>query len=173
MPEEELYSEGIESASKTYAVAENLVIVITIGIGFAGMVPLLNVAGVPILSIAYVLFLAVMLGPVLRKHLCTHCYYHGRWCHFGWGRLASRLGYAKGSGNKALGGKLAGLTWGILMAGPILAMIVGIVLYGITVTSGVLLGAFVLLSLVNFGLHVKDCGECKMRYTCAMSPSKR
>ncbi len=173
MTEPELYDHGIESASKTYAIAENLVIVITIGVGFAGMVPLLNVAGVPILSIAYALFLAVMLGPVLRKHLCTHCVYHGRWCHCGWGRLAAVMGHEKGSGNKALGGKLAGMTWGVLMAGPIIAMIVGLVLHGVTVTSGALLGAFVVLTGVNFGLHVKDCRECKMRYSCAMSAAKK
>ena len=87
--------------------------------------------------------------------------------------LPAVMGHEKGSGNKALGGKLAGMTWGVLMAGPIIAMIVGLVLHGVTVTSGALLGAFVVLTGVNFGLHVKDCRECKMRYSCAMSAAKK
>ena len=85
----ELYEKGIESASKAYAIIENLVIVITIAVGFVGMMPLVNVAGVPILSIVYAAFLVTSLGFVLRKHLCTHCHYHGKWCHCGWGWISN------------------------------------------------------------------------------------
>ena len=169
----ELYEQGIESASKVYAIVENLIIAVTIAVGFVGMMPLLNFGGVPILSIAYAVFLIASLGFVLRKHLCTHCHYHGKWCHCGWGVLSSKLGYAKDSGNKALGAKLAGATWGTLMMVPIIAMIVGFVIHGIHLFSGIVFGIFVVLVVVNFASHVKDCKECKMRFICGMSAAKK
>lgn len=173
MTEGELYREGIESASKGFAIFENMVIASTIAVGAAGMWPLVNVAGIGIVSVFYATFLFVSLGFVLRKHLCTHCHYHGKWCHCGWGALASKLGYAKESGNKALGQRLAGATWGVLMVVPIIGMIVTLVLYGVTFQGGAFLGVFVLLVVVNFAMHVKDCKECKMRYLCGMSAAKK
>ena len=87
--------------------------------------------------------------------------------------LSSKLGYAKNSGNKALGTKLAGATWGTLMMVPIVAMIVGFVINGISLFSGIVFGVFVVLVVVNFGSHVKDCKECKMRFVCGMSAAKK
>jgi len=173
MAEGQLYEQGIESASRGYALFENAVIAITVAVGAWGMWPLLNVGGVGIVSLVYAGFLVVSLGFLLRKHLCTHCHYHGRWCHCGWGVLSSGLGYEAESGNKKLGTALAGATWGVLMMGPIIGMIAAIVAVGFSALQGVLLGAFVVLVAVNFGLHVKDCRECKMRFVCGMSAAKK
>ena len=168
-----LYEDGIEQASKAYAIGENFLFLVTIGVGAAGMYPLLNFAGIPLLSIAYVVFLSVMLGFTLRKHLCTHCYYYDKWCHCGWGRLASKLGYAPGSGNRDLGGKLGGATWGTLMLLPILAMIVGFVLNGAPLSSIVLFASFFALVVVNMVMHIKDCKSCKARFVCPVSAAKK
>ena len=173
MAEGQLYEQGIESAPKGFAIFENAVIAVTIAVGTMGMWPLLNVAGIGIVSVVYAGILVTSLGFVLRKHLCTHCHYHGKWCHCGWGILSSKLGYAKDSGNKKLGTALAGATWGVLMVVPILGMIAVIVLNGFTAPQGVTLGTFVVFVAANFGLHVKDCKECKMRFICGVSAAKK
>ena len=173
MDQDRLYEDGIEEASRGFALFENAVIVATIGAGAWGMRGLVNPGGVPLLSILYALFLIVSLGFVLRKHLCTHCHYHGKWCHCGWGALAARLGYAKDSGNERLGAALAGITWAVLMGGPIVAMVVGGLVCGFSLELGISLGAFAVLVAVNFGLHLKDCKSCKMRFICKLSAAKK
>ena len=58
----------------------------------------LRFAGLPIISIIYLLFAIIMLGLILRKHLCTHCYYYKKLCGTGWGKLSSCL-FKEKSGN--------------------------------------------------------------------------
>ncbi len=171
MSRQELYEDGIEEAKKSYVALENVLFLLLAALGFAGMYPL-GVGGVPVVSILYALFVVVMLVFVLRKQLCTDCYYYGRWCHCGWGRLASAM-YRKGSGNRELGGKLAGLTWGIFMGLPIIGMIVVVILGRASLVSELFLFVpFAVLVAVNGMLHTKDCGNCKMRFVCPGSAAK-
>ena len=78
----------------------------------------LRLGGLSVVSIVYLLFAFLMLGLILRKHLCIYCYYYGRLCGMGWGKLSSCL-FKEKSGNYELGMKLAGLTWGLLTVIPI------------------------------------------------------
>jgi hypothetical protein len=78
--------EGLEKYSLSCVVGQNIFLLVYFGIGFIGMLPL-RIHGFPILSILYAFFLATMLLFVLRKHLCTHCYYYGKRCNTGWGEL--------------------------------------------------------------------------------------
>ena len=167
-----LYDNGIEEAKKTYAIFENVLFFVFIALGFLGMYPL-SVSGIPFVSILYALFAVIMLVFVLRKHLCTHCYYYDKWCHCGWGKLSSVM-FKKESGNQKLGGKLAGFTWGILMGLPILGMITVIVMGKTSLTEElVFLIPFIVLVVVNGILHIKDCKECKMRFICPGSGAKK
>ena len=72
--------------------------------------------GLPIASIAYLAFAALMLLVVLRKRLCTS-YYYGKLCSIGWGKLSSTL-FPKNLGSYELGKKLAPATWFALIAVP-------------------------------------------------------
>ncbi|MDI6917055.1 MAG: hypothetical protein QMC80_04585 [Thermoplasmatales archaeon] len=173
MNKQELYKNGIDEAKKSYAIGENILFVITIMIGFIGMYPLINFHGIPIISMIYAIFLVLMLTFVIRKHLCTHCYYYDKWCHCGWGKLAARLGYEKGSGNQQLGAKLAGLTWAVLMVLPIIGMIIVFVIDGLSYFGVGLLVVFIILVGVNGGMHVKDCKSCKVRFICLASGAKK
>jgi hypothetical protein len=173
MSEQELYKNGIEEAKKSYAIGENVLFAITIIIGFIGMYPLANFYGIPIISIIYAIFLILMLTFVLRKHLCTHCYYYDKWCHCGWGKLAAKLGYAKGSGNPQVGAKLAGLTWAVLMILPIIGMITVFILNSLSYFGVGLLVVFIILVGINGGMHVKDCKSCKVRFICPASAAKK
>ena len=137
------------------------------------MYPLLNFFGVPVLSILYAGFLFIILTFTVRKHLCTHCYYYDKWCHCGWGRLAAKFGYEEGCGNKTLGAKLAMLSWPVLMIVPIIGMVLVLVLYPISYVTIGLFAGFVALVAANFGVHVKDCKTCKMRFVCGLSAAKK
>ncbi|NQT29097.1 MAG: hypothetical protein HQ596_00850 [Candidatus Saganbacteria bacterium] len=171
MQDKQLYEKGIEQADRSYAIFENILFVITLLTGYSAMTPV-RLYGIPIVSLLYMLFLLVMLLLVLRKHLCTNCYYYGKWCHCGWGKLSAAI-YKRNSGNQALGGKLGLLTWGTFMALPIFVMI-AIVIFDKSMFMRELLYfiPFVILVIINMLMHKKDCEECKMRFTCPGSAAK-
>ena len=166
---ENLYEKGIEKAAPGYVLFENILILGNIFLGFWGMYSI-KIFNVPVLSIIYAAIILYMLTFVLRKHLCTQCFYFGKTCHCGWGRLASGL-YKQNSGNQEKGGKLAGATWATLMLVPIIAITIKLILsYSNNLLF--LLIAFVVLVIINLGLHVKDCKECKMKNCCPGSAAK-
>lgn len=169
---ENLDPTGIEAAGLRGIILENILLVALIAIGFLGMYPV-SVAGIPLVSIVYMLFAAIMLGAVLRKHLCTHCYYHGRWCHCGWGKLSSAMFHAK-SGDRHLGESLVMPTWGIILFMPVIVMALVIVL-GIAppILELWFLVPFVILVIVQGILHKKDCRQCRMRFICPGSAAKK
>ena len=171
MKENKYYEHGYEKYSKLSAISENILIIANVGFGFLGMLPL-TFLHVPLISIIYICFITLMLGFVLRKHLCTHCYYYDKWCHCGWGKLSSAM-YKKDSGNLKLGNILGGVTWGILMALPIITMII-IIFSNIAELWFVLkfLVPFIVLSAINLFFHKQDCSYCKMRYICKLSAAK-
>lgn len=155
MDKQKLYEDGIEEAKKSYAIFENVLFLVLIALGFLGMYPL-GVNGLPIVSILYVLFILIMLVFVLRKHLCTGCYYYDKWCHCGWGKLSSAM-FKKDSRNPELGGKLAGLTWGIFMGLPIIGMIAVVIIGKFSLTDELIFFIpFIVLVAINGILHVKD-----------------
>ena len=172
MAQQKLYQGGIEEAKKSYAIFENVLFIILIAMGFLGMYPL-SVSGFPFISILYLLFAVIMLVFVLRKHLCTGCYYYDQWCHCGWGKLSSAM-FKKDSGNQELGGKLAGLTWGIIMSLPIIGMLAVIIMGKTPLTDELIFFVpFIILIVINGILHKKDCGKCKMRFVCSGSGAKK
>ena len=172
MNKQELYEDGINEVKKSYAILENILILIIVVLGIWGMYPL-DFNGISVVSILYALFVVLMLAFVLRKHLCTTCYYYDKWCHCGWGKLSSAI-FSKDSGNQELGGKLAGLTWGILMGLPIIGMIAVIILGKKSLTDELfVLIPFAILIAVNAVLHKKNCENCKMRFICSGSAAKQ
>ncbi len=171
MKVQKLYEEGIEGSEAAYVLFENLVILAMMTLGFLGMYPV-RIKNVPVVSIVYVLFSLLMLGFVLRKHLCSGCYYYGKRCHCGWGKLASAV-CREDSGNNELGGKLALLTWGVVMGLPVIVMILIVILDKATLMGELYFFVpFVVLVIINSILHVVDCKKCKMRYVCPGSAAK-
>jgi len=169
MKEEKLYKEGLEDYPIGCVIGQNILFLTYFGIGFMGMLPL-RIYGFPIISVLYALFLIIMLLLVLRKHLCTHCYYYGKLCSTGWGKL-SVLMFGKNSGNYQLGVKLAGVTWILATAIPIVGIILALILeYSPSNLTFLIL--FILLTPVNFVSHRKACKKCKMRFICPASMAR-
>ncbi|MBU0574429.1 MAG: hypothetical protein ABIJ26_04520 [Candidatus Margulisiibacteriota bacterium] len=172
MNNNKLFADGKEETSKAYAIIENIIILAGIALGYMIMAPITTANGIPALSILYTVFVLSMLGIVLRKHVCTHCYYYGKWCHCGWGKIASM--FQKESGNYTLGIKLAMISWLFFFFAPIASFILILIMgwapaaYELTcfIPFAILMGA-------NLVMHKKDCSECKMRFICPASVSKK
>jgi len=108
---EKLYENGLEEHPKSIAVIGNLIMLLWISLGTVACW-FFN----PIVAGVYLAFAVVMVFIVLRKLVCTNCYYYGKWCPIGWGKL-SALFFRKGSIEKfstGIGVKLAPLTYGLL-----------------------------------------------------------
>ncbi len=168
---QKLYEKGIEKYSLASAISQNLFFVIYFTIAFIGM-SFLQINNIPIVSVIYIIFIGVMLIFVLRKHLCTHCFYYGKVCGTGWGKLAGCL-FKKNSGNYTLGGKLAKITWISAMFLPLIVMIIALILNWFSITLTILLVVFIMMSVVNFFIHKKSCVKCKMRFICSGSTAKQ
>lgn len=169
MYSKKLYEKGFEEYPITIEIGQNLFFLIYFGIGFIGLLPL-KIFGISLISLLYMIFLVIMLLFVLRKNLCTNCYYYGKRCSTGWGKLSSLM-FKEKSGNYKLGIKLAGITWGLATLIPIVGIIISLILK-FTMHRLVLLGLFILLTPLNFILHKNSCKRCKMRDICPASMLK-
>ncbi|RKY15058.1 MAG: hypothetical protein DRP63_07495 [Planctomycetota bacterium] len=169
MKEEKLYSEGIEKYPVSRVILQNLFFLTYFGIGFVAMLPL-QVFGFPIVSVLYALFLVITLLFVVRKHLCTHCYYYGRMCSTGWGCLSAAM-FKKDSGSYQLGVTLTGITWMFATVTPIGGTILALVI-DFSFLSLLFLIVFILLTPVSIISHRNDCRKCKMRFVCPASMAK-
>jgi hypothetical protein len=167
--EERLYKKGLEKYPLGCVIGQNIFFLAYFGIGFIGMLPL-QIHGLPVISVLYALFLVIMLIFVLRKHLCTHCYYYGKLCSTGWDKL-SALMFKKNSGNYELGLKLAGITWMLATLIPVIG-IIAVLILNYSLSNLIFLILFILLTPVNFITHKKACEKCKMRFICRASMAK-
>ena len=171
MEKRKLYEKGLENYPKITIIFTNILLLFWFGLAAYGM-SALKLAGLPIISIFYLLFAVIMLGFVLRKHLCTHCYYYNKLCSTGWGKLSSWL-FKEKSGNYELGMKLAGLTWGLLMIIPLITIPITMFLHReFLVSGGICLAGFLAIMIVNQFGRKKGCARCKMRYICKVSSAK-
>jgi len=171
MEKQKLYERGLENYPKTTVVLTNVLLLLWFGFAIYGM-SALKLGGLSVVSIVYLLFAIIMLGFVLRKHLCTHCYYYDKLCGTGWGKLSSRL-FKEKSGNYELGMKLAGLTWGLLIIIPIVAIPLAMFLHWeFLVPGGICLAGFLVIMVINRFGRKKGCAQCKMRYSCKASAAK-
>jgi hypothetical protein len=172
MEQLDLFTDGMEKTGLLQIVFENLMIGGLIACG-AVLISPYRIDSWPIISVFYLGFAAVMLGFVLRKHLCSSCFYYGKNCHCGWGRL-SALMFKQNSGNYKLGGTLGNFTWMVLMLFPLVVFGTGALTGKIDIGSWwPLLVADLLLLAINGGLHKKSCTACKMRYICPGSAAKK
>ena len=171
MTEQKLFDNGIEQVNLSYAILENIVFILLTIFGFLIMYPL-NIIGIPIVSIVYVIFILVMLGFVLRRQLCTTCYYYDKMCHCGWGKVSSKM-FKKDCGNLESGAKLALFTWAITMGLPIFGMIIVLILGKSTLIYELIVFIpFIILVIITAILHFKVCEKCKMRFICPASAAK-
>jgi hypothetical protein len=167
--DEKLYKHALEKYPLGYIIGQNIFLLAYFWTGFIGMLPL-QIYSFPIVSVFYALFLLIMLFFVLRKHLCTNCYYYGKMCNTGWGKV-SALMFKKGSGNYQFGLKLARITWMLATLIPVIG-ISAVLTLNYSFLNLIFLILFILLTPVSFITHKKSCEKCKMRFICRASMAK-
>ena len=162
--EMKIYEQGAEEYPKPGIFLGNLVMIFWIALGMIGCWFLY-----PLAVWIYFAFAVIMIGFVLRKLLCTNCYYYGKWCCLGWGKLAA-LFFEEGNienFNQSVGQKLAPATYGLLSLIPLILIAVSLFQEFTIFKIAVLI---LLLSISFYSGTVsrkKTCAVCKMRLVCA------
>ncbi len=118
-----IYEQGKEEYSRTGIFFGNFIMLLWIAAGTIGCWYLS-----PLAAWIYLAFAIIMVGIVLRKIVCTNCYYYDKWCCFGWGKLSALL-FKKGKiedFSKSLGIKVAPITYGLLTLIPLVLIIISL-----------------------------------------------
>jgi len=165
----EIFEDGIEEYPIAGIIFGNIMLILWIALGTIACWFFY-----PIVGWIYLVFVVVMVGIVLRKLVCTNCYYYDKWCPIGWGRLAA-LFFKKGNIEDFASSpviKLAPLIYGLLHLTPIILVIVSII------QEFAILKIAVLILLLLIGLYSatvgrkKTCAKCKMRLMCPAGATK-
>ena len=165
----DIFEQGLEEYPKASIILGNLMMSIWIALGTIACWFLY-----PLVAWIYLAFAIIMVGIVLRKIVCTNCYYYDKWCWMGWGKLSARF-FKEGNIEKfdtSIGLKLAPLTYGLLSLIPLVFIIISIV-QGFTVPKIVVLILLLLVSFYSgFISRKKACADCRMKLICPGSAVK-
>lgn len=167
--EVELFEEGIEKSPAGRIFVDNFMMLFWISFGTIACWFLY-----PMAAWAYLIFGILMVYVILRKLVCTKCYYYGKWCHSGWGKL-STLFFKKGNMenfSKGVVKILPPLTYGLLLVVPLVSIIISMIQF-FSITKLIVL--ILLLSVSSYSGAIgrkKSCERCKMKYICPGSAAK-
>jgi hypothetical protein len=141
-------------------VLSNLVSLLTYGLGF-----LIIFKVGPIFSILYLAYVAILELRLMRYH-CVDCFYWGKTCGFGKGRLSS-IFFKKGDAAKFFGRPMSWKNMIPDLLVPLAPVVVGIVLLIIKFNILTLLAILLLILLTTVGngfiRGTLTCGHCKQR----------
>ena len=157
-----LFQEGRETFPLWWIALENIGFLLNWGIAFVLLLPF-SYDGIPVVSYCYLAIL-VIIQVLLKKHNCSGCFYYGKWCHLGWGKL-SCLFFKQDSGDAGIGMKLS-LSYILQLPVILIAALVAGFLYGFTRINVVLLIVFVIINSLQGFLRKKTCAVCKARFIC-------
>jgi hypothetical protein len=158
-----LYEQGLDEYPVAQAIFANIVMIIWIALGAVACWFFY-----PLIGLIYLVFALVMIYIVLRKLVCPNCFYHGKCCHMGWGKLSTLLskeGNIEDFSN-SIGLKVAPLSYGLLTLIPLIFIVISI-FQEFLVSKLVVL---VLLLAISFysgtAGRKKACVVCKMKLIC-------
>ena len=158
-----LYEQGLEEYPRSSAILGNLVMLLWFTLGTIACWFLS-----PLLAWIYLGFALVMVYVVLRKLVCVNCYYYGRWCSIGWGKLCALM-FESGDihdFDRSIGQRLAPATYGVLSLVPLILLIVSLVLAFSPSKLVVLLLFLLVCGYSATAGRKRACADCKMRLTC-------
>jgi hypothetical protein len=161
--------EGLEEYPRWLVITGNLLMLVWIGLGTAACY-FFN----PVAAWIYLAAAPLLVFVVLRKLVCTNCYYYGKRCASGWGKLAALM-FRSGDierFNDSAGIKLAGGLYGLLTLVPLVLGTVAAV-RDFSVVKVVVLVALLLIGFYSGTIgRRKSCAQCKMRKYCRGSLAK-
>lgn len=159
----EIYEKGLDKYPKSSAIIGNIVMLLWFALGTIACWYFY-----PMVAWAYLAFAVIMVYIVLRKLLCINCFYYGKLCGIGWGKLAAAL-FKQGKiedFNKGAGQKLPPLTYGVLMIVPLILIIYSIIQV-FTYYKIIVLALLLLVAIYSAGIRRKPtCSKCKMKLVC-------
>ena len=161
--EVKIYEQGIEEFGLGSIIFGNLAMLVWIGLG-AACCWFFN----PIAAWVYLPVAVVMVFVVLRRLVCVNCYYYGKRCPIGWGKLAALM-FKQGSIERfgsSIGVKLAPATYGLLSLVP-LGFVIAAMVQDFEVAQPVVLVLLLAMSAYSGTIsRKKSCVNCKMRLAC-------
>lgn len=167
--EYKLYEEGLEEYPAGEVIVGNVLMLLWIGAGTLAVYLLW-----PIIAWIFLGFSLLTIYVVLRKLVCTNCYYYGKRCSSGWGKLTAVM-FSQGSIERfpeGMGLKIAPFIYGSLTVVPV-AVLVFLMLKDFSWIQLLLL-----LFILGFGFYSgtitrrNSCSRCKMRIICPGSAVK-
>jgi hypothetical protein len=161
--------EGLEEYPRSIVIVGNLLMLGWIALGTLACYFFNHVAAWIFLAVALVLVFVV-----LRRLVCTNCYYYGKWCATGWGKL-SALMFRQGdieAFNDSIGVKLAPAIYGLLTLVPLVLGTIAAV-RDFSIAKLIVLAALLLLGFYSGTIgRRKSCSRCKMSLYCSGSAVK-
>ncbi|MFA5375563.1 MAG: hypothetical protein WC455_07400 [Dehalococcoidia bacterium] len=122
----------------------------------------------PIAAWVYLGVALLMVFVVMRRIVCVNCYYYGKLCPIGWGKLAALM-FKQGSMDKfatSIGVRLAPATYGLLSLIP-LGLVIAAMVQDFMVAQAIVLVELLAISAYSgASSRKKSCVNCKMRYAC-------
>jgi hypothetical protein len=161
--EVKIYEQGCEQYGLSSIIIGNLAMLVWIGLGTACCWFFHPIAAWVYLPVA-----VLMVFVVLRRLVCVNCYYYGKLCPSGWGKLAALM-FKQGSMDKfgtSIGVKLAPATYGLLSLIP-LGFVIAAMVQDFEVAQPVVLVLLLAMSAYSGTIsRKKSCVNCKMRLSC-------
>ncbi len=168
--EVKIYEQGLEKYPRKTVIRGNLLIIAWVVLGTVACWFFR-----PLIAWTYLGFFIFMVGIVLRGLLCPNCYYYGKWCCLGWGKLSALFFKKRGAEDFSfsLGQSLAPAVYGFLAIIPLILITVSI-LQEFTLLKVVVAVLFLLLSFYSSVINrKKDCAQCRMKLICRGSACKQ
>jgi len=164
-----IYEQGLEEYPKSSIILGNFLMILWIALGTISCWFLY-----PLVAWFYLGFAVIMVFVILRRLVCTDCYYYDKWCCMGWGKL-SALVFKRGNiekFNTSIGMKLAPLTYGLLTVIPLISIVISI-FQEFSVSKIIVLVLLLSISFYSGAIsRKKSCEKCKMRLICPGSAVK-
>ena len=158
-----IYKQGLESFPLSRVIFGNGMMLVWIGLGTIACWFIY-----PLVAWLYLAAALIMIFVVLRKLVCTNCYYYGKRCALGWGKV-SALFFSPGSIDQfstCAGIKAAPITYGLLTLIPLVLCIVALVQEATVLKTAVLV-LLLAVSVYSGAIGRKQaCINCKMRLIC-------
>jgi len=125
------------------------------------------------IALIYLLFAIAMVYVVLRKLVCTHCYYYDKWCSMGGGKLSALFFEKKEEGFEGSAGiKVAPATYGFLTLIPLLCLIASLLNSFSYEKIAVLILLLAISAYSGTIGRKRACAKCEMRDRCPGSAVK-
>ena len=168
-----MYEQGPEEAPGLRVFFSNFLFALWFAVG-----TFLCAALHPYIGLAYLIVAMSMVTVVMRKLVCTNCWYYGKWCSTGWGKLASLM-FSKGDESKfrtSIGVRMAPAVYGLLALVPLVLGTIAVIISPEQreVRIAALVGLVAVTFYSGYIARKKTCSTCRMNEHCpgSAAPAK-